>query len=367
MKMKEKKMLPVGGRLLMTIMALTFTAYACGSPEESNTQSESLPSVDVEQAVLKSVPASYRFSGTVISDKTVQLSTKISGRVEQLDVEEGDYVTEGSVLIRIKDDNLQAQRSQVEASLVEARAALKNTETNFNRIKALFEKESATQKELDDISTQYEIAQANVQALEAKRLEIQDLLDYTVLEAPFNGYVVDKRISEGDLAGPGQPLLSFEQEETMKVEVTVPETQISLFTIGDTVRVDIKAANRQKVTGTIANVNPSGNRASRQFRVEITLPGLEKGHGLKSGMFAEVGLQTVTDEMITIPESAVIERGQLTGIYTLTNNSEVVLRWVRLGDTIDGSVEVLSGLAPGESYLATFDGSIREGQKVQAQ
>jgi hypothetical protein len=86
-------------------------------------------------------------------------------------------------------------------------------------------------------------------------------------------------------------------------------------------------------------------------------------------MFAEVSLLSLKDGAITVPESAVVHRGQLTGLYTLNDNSEVVLRWVRLGETYDseGTVEVLSGLAPGEVYIATSEAPLKEGQKVNVQ
>lgn len=349
------------------MVVLSLIAFSCSSTDETETVAEETAAVSVQKAGLSDISASHRFSGTITSDRTVQLSTKVTGRITRLDLEEGDYAAKGSILVRIKDDNLQAQKNQIEAGLQEARASFKNAEKNYRRFKALFEKESATQKELDDITTQYEMAKANVQALEAKLREINDLLEYTVLKAPFNGYVVAKRISEGDLAAPGQPLLTFEKENALKVEVTVPESQISLFAVNDTVRVDVKAASIHNLEGVISNLNPSGNRNSRQFKVEIKLPDSDRSGRLKSSMFAEVGLTSATDASITVPQSAIIERGQLTGLYTLNSESEVILRWVRLGKVKNGSVEVLSGLAPGESYIASYEGTLSEGQKVSVQ
>lgn len=365
--MEHRNLQPGKARLLITLMAISLTAFACSSPEEGESETPESVSVVMQKASLNASPASYRFSGKVVSDNTVQLGTKISGKVVQLDVEEGDYVEQGRTLIRIKDDNFQAQKNQVEAGLAEARASLANTEKNYERIKALFEQESATQKELDDISTRYEMAKAKVQSMEARLSEIEDMLDYTVLEAPFNGFVVAKMISEGDLANPGQPLLSFEKEAEMKVVITVPETQVSLFGLNDSVAVDIRAANMINKQGVVSSVNPSGNPASRQFNVEVIFPKKQLVKGLKSGMFAEVGLQSTGEQRVTVPETAIIERGQLTGLYTLNSESEAVLRWVRLGDKFNGTVEVLSGLAPGEAYIASYDGTIREGRKVNVQ
>lgn len=356
-----------GYRVWISLFALLLlTVGACSSTDESDAEPQRIPAVTVSKAGLSETSTAHRFSGTVASQRTVQISTKVTGRVTQLDVEEGDYVSQGEILVRIKDDNLQAQKNQVEAGLSEAEAAFKNSETNYQRIKNLYEKESATQKELDDIATQFERAKANVNALEAKLQEINDMLEYTVLEAPFNGYVVEKRISEGDLAGPGQPLLAFEREGDMKVNLSIPESQIALFQLNDTVSVDVPAVRTEAFMGVVASVNPSGMRGSRQFGAEIVFPNLESDSGLKSGMFAEVSLAYQQERSITVPESALVRRGQLAGIYTLNDNSEVVLRWIRVGetDTEEGTVEVLSGLAAGETYVASFDAPLTEGQKV---
>lgn len=359
----KNEIMNISGRLLSAFVVLTLAGVACSSSDEAEMQQDQPISVVTQTAGLIQGTATHHYSGTVTSDRTVNMSTKVMGRITQLDVEEGDFVEKGDVLVRIKDDNLQAQKRQIESSLMEAKAGLQNVETNYNRMKNLYEKESATKKELDDISTEYEIAKAKVQMLESKMQEIEDMLDYTLLTAPFDGYVVSKMASEGDMAGPGQPIIAFEQEDKMKIKVTVPESEISLFNLNDTVTVAVKAAGYSG-KGVVANINQSGSRGSRQFSVEIMLNG---DTGVKSGMFAEVGLTTDKDRAIVVPQSAIIERGQLTGLHTLNDDSEVVLRWIRLGDTFGDKVEVLSGLSEGETFVASSDQRLEEGQKVSTQ
>lgn len=366
--MDQAKFIPLSFKLAAAVLLLTVFTYGCGSPDEPGQPAAGeRPTVEIEAAQYRSIPGSQKFSGAVKSERTVNMSTKVMGKITELNVDAGDYARKGEVLARIKDDNLRAQKGQVEAQLAQAQANLKNTRTNFQRIKALYEKGSATQKEFDDMQTQLQSAEANVNALNAKLQEIEDMLNYTTLEAPFNGYVVSKMASEGDMATPGQPLLSFEQEGPIKVEMTVPESEITRLSLGDTVSVDVKAAGRNGLRGIVSNINPAGNRGSRQFMVEVRLPALDADSGLKSGMFAEVSLLSGTNSSLTVPRSAIVERGQLTGLYTLNDSSEVMLRWVRLGNASGESVEVLSGLSPGERYVKSFEGRLQEGQKVNIQ
>ena len=359
----KQSIMNISGRLLSAFMVLTLVGVACSSSDESEVQQGEPISVSTQTAEYVSAIATHQFSGTVSSDRTVNLSTKMMGRITQLDVEEGDYAQKGDILVRIKDDNVRAQKRQVESSLSEAKAALQNTETNYNRIKNLYEQKSATKKELDDITMQYKMAKAKVATLEGRMQEIEDMLDYTKLQAPFNGYVTAKMASEGDMAGPGQPIISFEKENEMKVNVTVPESRISLFSLDDTVSVDVKAAGFSS-EGIVKNINQAGNRGSRQFSVEVMLPNTSE---IKSGMFAEVSLKSQQDQAIVVPNSALIERGQLTGLYTLNDDSEVVLRWVRLGDKHGDGVEILSGLSEGEVFVASVDQPLPEGQQVSTQ
>ncbi|TYP92149.1 RND family efflux transporter, MFP subunit [Fodinibius salinus] len=363
----KNKIMTKSGRLLSVLALLTIFGVSCSSSDESQLQQQKPIPVVTQQADYGQGATMNRYSGNVRSDRSINMSTKVMGRITELDVEEGDFVKKGKVLVRIKDDNLKAQKNQVQAQLIQARAGLKNTETNYNRIKALHEQNSATQKELDDISTKYEMAKAKVQTLESKLQEVEDMLEYTTLTAPFDGYVVSKRFSEGDMAAPGQPIITFEQDNMLKVNITVPESDIALFTLNDTVSVDVKAVGYQNTKGIVTNINQSGNRGSRQFAVEVALPKLDKSSGVKSGMFAEVTIRSARNRTITVPQSAIIERGQLTGLYTLNNESEVVLRWVRLGDYTGSQVEVLSGLGPGEQYIAQVDRPFTEGQKVTVQ
>lgn len=354
-------------RLAIVAVLVLIAGYGCSSSDEPETKTAKAVSLNVQKARQNQSAATNRYSGTVSSDHAVNLSTKIMGQITHLDVGVGDYVKKGDVLVRIKDDNLQAQKNQAEAGLAEARAGLQNAEKNYQRYKNLFKQESVTQSELDNITMKYDMAKAKVQRLEGKLNEINDMLDYSTLRAPFNGHVTAKNMSEGDMASPGRPIISFEQKGALKVELTIPETQIHLINVGDTVSVNVTAANLRNVTGRVSNVSTSGSRGSRQFKVEVRLPDLEKNSSIRSGMFADVGLESEAGSVITVPQSAIVERGQLMGLYTLSSNSTLVLRWVRLGEKMNGSVEVLSGLSTGESFVTSVEGTLREGQKVNPQ
>ena len=246
--------------------------------------------------------------------------------------------------------------------MVQAKANLENTEKNYNRIKNLYAEDSATSKELDDISTMYEIAKANMEALEGRLNEVNEMLDYTVIRAPFAGIVSSKFVSEGDMASPGHPLVSVADPGSIKITATVAENQISRLEEGATVNISVSSAGVINVPARLTAISQAGDPMSRQFSIEAVIEDAEINKTLKVGMFAEIGMNIDQSESLTIPADAIVERGQLTGIYTISDNNRAVLRWVRLGEKSGDLVEVITGLKPGEQFIYAPDHSLRQGQ-----
>ena len=340
---------------------------SCDSKQNEVQNEPEGPAVETAVAQMTPVPKSYQFTGSVQGEQRINLSTKIMGRITELPYDLGDEVSKGEVLLRIKNDNIIAQRDQVEANLAQAKTTLKNTRTNYERIKALYADSSATQKELDDITTHFEVAKAQVKALKSKLAEIKDMMDYSVIESPIDGYIVQKNVSQGDLASPGRPLLVLEEVNNLKILVSVPSSQIGLFSKGDSLNISIDAA-KANFRGIVKSVNPSGDAMSRQFEVKVAIPkDVASQQEVKPGMFARLSLDKGDESVISVPETALVEHGQLTGIYTLGANEQVLLRWVRTGRKIGSNVVILSGLSKGDRYIASYDGRLHEGQKVTIQ
>ena len=353
-------------RAFLLLTALALLTAACGSDEATTPAAEHDPVlVTTATATVAETPDIHRYSGTIQGTRRVPLATKMMGTVVSLDVEEGDRVSQGQTLVRVQSQNVQAQKRQVDARLREARAARDNAETTFNRIQALREKDSATQQEFDNAQTGYERAQAQVDALQSRLEEVNDMLAYATVRSPIDGSVVEKRSEEGALAAPGQPLLVVEALDALKAVVNVPSESINRFSVGDSVRVEIGAAGNMKRMGMVTQVNPSGNYASRQFQVQVRLDSGDRS-GIKSGMYAQVLHSIGSRSALTVPEQALIQRGQLTGVYTIADGT-ALLRWVRTGSEIGDRVEILSGLRAGETYVADASPRILDGQPVQVQ
>lgn len=303
-------------------------------------------------------------SGKIQSVNNADLSTRMMGFVKKVPVNVGDKVSKGQLLVSINNTELQAKSAQVNAGITEATVSLNNAEKDYNRFKNLFADNSASQKELDDMTARYEMAKARLESAKQMKNEVNAQFAYTNITAPFSGVVTAKSVEEGDMANPGQPLISIEAPGNFEVMAMVPETEISQIKQGVKVDVLVKSINKT-IKGNVSEISTSSKNTGGQYLVKIALD--KNDAAILSGMFASVQFpieKKAATEMVLIPKEAIVDNGQLSGVYTVSESNTAILRWLRLGRTFDNQVEVLSGLSADETYIVSADGKLYNGVKI---
>lgn len=306
-------------------------------------------------------------SGNVEAVQNANLSTRMMGYVNDVYVKVGQKVSKGQLLLSINSADINAQKAQVNASITEATAAFKNAEKDYNRFKALFESNSASQKEMDDMTANFEMAKSRLEAANQMKNQVSAQLSYSNITAPFSGVITGKFIQKGDMASPGMPLISMETPDEFQVMAMVPESEITKIKTGSKVNVIIKSTN-QLLTGNVTEVSSSAKNTGGQYLVKVILDKTDET--LLSGMFTSVQFpieKNETSSIIIIPKSALIDQGQLTGIYTIGNENTAILRWLRIGKNYGDMVEVLSGLSADEQFIVSAEGKLYNGAKVTIQ
>lgn len=356
--------------VLKLIAAIGLLAISsCSSNENKDTQTGtdtavlvtvSRPSADVKQGLT--------VSGQVEASQTANISTRVMGYITKINVKVGDRVNKGQLLATISNDDILAKRAQTDAMIAQADAASKNAKKDYDRFTALYKQQSASAKELDNITLQYNSAKAQLEAAKQQRREVIATLSYTNLIAPFTGTVTQKMVDAGSMASPGMPLLTIEQTGSYQVSASVPESEISLIHEGAAATINIDAIHKI-VNGKIAQIGQSSQNSGGQFIIKINIPDKEK-QGLFAGMYADVTIPvtqavTTNTKQLMVPISAIEYRDQLTGLYTISSNNTALLRWVRLGKTQGNQVEVLSGLAANEQFIVSADGRLYNGVPVK--
>lgn len=349
--------------LLILIIAGVLISSCSGSKKEKTEQA----AVKVETGSIESSsnPKAYDYTGIVQAQKQSTVATRLMGQIEQILVEKGDRVKKGDLLVSVRSNAIIAKEQQVEAGIAEARAAFENVKTNFNRIKNLYEKESATQKEFDDIKAQYKMAEARLKAANQSRKEVDEMLQYANIRSPYDGTVINKFVNVGDMASPGMPLLAIEAPGAFEVLSRIPESEMNLWSPGDTAMVEITSI-KETVKGVITNISPSSKFSGPQYEILIGLtPDEDQTSTVKSGMFANVKLYHGTEEVFEVPSDLIVERGQLTGIWMVSPQNKALMRWIRPGRERNGKTEILSGVKPGEKYITEHNGRLYDGILVK--
>ena len=355
----------------IAILIVASTVFiSCRSDKKE--QVATLPTIPVKVAGISDNNTSpyVSASGKIEAENSANLSTRMMGYVTKVNVKVGQKVSQGQLLVSLNNTDLQAKKVQVNASITQAQAGYNNAKKDYDRFVNLFAQQSASQKELDDMTARYEMAKAGLEAAKQMRNEINAQFAYSNISAPFSGVVTNTFVKEGDMANPGMPLVSIEGAKKLQVTAMVSESDIASIIQGMKVNVLVKSIN-QEVEGKVSEISLSAKNTGGQYLVKIDLGKSEAK--ILSGMFVNVQFPiekkatTITSDKVLIPVNALVKEGQLTGIYTIGSGNVAILRWLRIGKTFGDQVEVLSGLSSNEQYIVSSDGKLFNGAKVSIQ
>ena len=353
----------------IAIITLSLFMISCGSEDKTAVVDNSTPvSVKVSAVQSNGNNPFVTASGKVEATNSANLSTRMMGFVDKVHVKVGDKVRKGQLLVSINNTDLQAKRAQVNAGITEATAAFNNAQKDYNRFKSLFADNSASQKEMDDMTAHYEMAKARLEGANQMKNEINSQFAYSNITAPFSGVVTNKFIEAGDMANPGMPLIAVEAPGIFEVTAMVAESDISQIKSGSTVDVLLKSLEKT-IKGKVTEVSTSAKNTGGQYLVKIALDKTDAN--ILSGMFATVQFpvekKANATSMVLIPHSAIVTNGGLKGVYTVSDQNRALLRWLRLGKTYGDKVEVLSGLNADENFIVSAEGKLINGTKVSIQ
>lgn len=355
--------------IVSILIAAILLATACSS-ENINKEGRATEAVLVSLASpLYATASGVHASGQVESVETATISTRVMGQIMKINVKPGDHVKAGQVLLTINNQDMSAKGAQAKAMIAEAEAHLKSAHKDYQRFTALYEQQSASAKELDNVTLHYQAALARVEAAKQMHNEVKAMMAYTSLTAPFSGVVTQKIAEEGALASPGMPLLVIEKSGSFQVSASVAESEIGKIKLNSTVRLTIKSIGKE-FDGRVSEISPSSQLSGGQYRIKVSIPE-SQGKDLYAGMYATVFVPVSGEEnqgeesnSILVPRSAIVTKDQLNGLYTISTNNTALLRWVRLGKVYGDDVEVLSGLDKTDQFIVRADGVLYNGAPV---
>jgi len=370
-------------------VAISTGFFAGCSPSEKRTVEAGpvVAGVQTEVAHIESAPLLYEAAGTVRSANTAILAAQVAGTVREVRVQAGDHVKRGQLLAVLDDRTARAQVQGADAGLTEAvqgeaevdqalKAATADrqyAEATYNRYKALLAKNSLTRQEFDGAEARYQAAVANEHALEAKKQQVlarqqqarsqqdsaQTYLSYSRIVAPSDGLITAKSVDVGTVVMPGTPVLTLEDTARYRLEASLPEEYLPSAKPGASAVV---STGHGQFAGRVAEVVPAADVASHTFLVKIDLP---HDCNCRSGEYGKVSFPIGQAKRLAVPTSAVVEHGELQGIFVVAPDGSVEYRLVKTGKAFENRVEILSGLAEGEKVAVSQTDRLRDGARVE--
>jgi membrane fusion protein (multidrug efflux system) len=304
--------------------------------------------VEVAAVARRSISFYIQSNGTLEAENEVDVVARTSGPIEELRTEEGRVVSKGRLLARIEDDEIRAQVEIGRVSLEEARL-------NFERAERLYGIQLVSPEEYEQAKSRFETARAQYQGNQLQ-------LAYTEIRAPFSGRIVERYIDAAQQVSAGTPLFRLSDFDPLLCPVQVPERELPRLRLDQTAYLTVEAWPEERFDAKVLRISPVVDAGTGTIKVTLDVGARDK---LRPGMFARVFLKTDThDGAIVIPKSA-LSLESLGDTVFVHRDGSAERRDVEIGFEEGDSVEVLSGVSPGEQVVVVGQDGLSDGTPIQ--
>lgn len=358
-----RKLLKTVFLLIIPLVFLTLVASGALShkvkPGEQAITETAAQGVRTEIIKVSNVPRKIEITGTVQADQVVQIASKLMAHVTKVNVHEGSRVSSGQTLVALDPSEVRAQVNQASAGKQAANVEYNYARTTYERFKNMYQLGGVTKQELDNAETRFRQAQAAVEQARANSQLAAVSNSYATITAPSEGVITKKMVEAGDIAAPGQLLLTLEQSPYY-LEVAVQESLSGQVKVGQQVKVQLDALEDIK-TGRIFEVIPAVDPASHTFIAKIMLP---DAPAIRSGMYGKAYLEVGQYSTILVPETALVRWSEFTGVFVIDSKNMAHLQYISPGETVGDHVEIVSGLHAGDCVITEGKEQVRDGERV---
>ena len=330
----------------MSVAAAVVLAVSCGNSKGNKAEVavvETDPTVAVTQVSVREVPQEETYTSTIQAYVKNNIAPQTAGRISRILVDVGDNVKKGQVVAEMD----QTQLAQIELQL-------KNNETEYNRLKELYEVGGLSKSDLDAIEMAYNVS----------KTQYNNLKENATLVSPINGVITARNYDAGDMYAMSAPIYTVEQIVPVKLLVGISETDYTKVKKGDSVEITADALPGQTFNGKIRKIYPTVDPATRTFTVEVVI---DNGNSvLRPGMFARAKVNFGMNNSVVIPDVAVVKQ-QGSGerfVYVLNEDNTVTYQKVVLGRRMGAEYEVLEGLSDGAKVVTGGMIRLKDGIKV---
>lgn len=349
--MKNKRNTIIGSAVLLIIIAIMIRSIFSGGAVPENVDARKKPAqVKVAEATVGSISEIIELTGSVVPQRIARLASPAEGPVMNLKVREGDRVKAGDILLSI------GRREGIEAQITSYQESVKKEEENLNRTKQLVESQALPGEELDRAKAAYE----NARALLVKAVEAAQ--DYSVI-APWSGIVSKVNVRDGDYVVPRAPLVEVYDPVNLVVQAAIPEKYAAQIHNGLPLTVRLDAFPDSVLRARIVRIYPFLDERMRTRTIEAEL---DARIAILPGMFARLQMPLNTiDNAVIVPSQAVLVQPSGDRVIFVVNADTVSRRAVEVGIEQDNRIQVVSGIAAGETIVVAGNEKLKPGALVR--
>ena len=323
---------------------------ACESGEEASDDEDETPAIPVEIATATrgDIYATYAGTAPIEAFADAMVIAKVGGEVREIFVEEGDDVTTGQILARLDGDRLRFEMLQAEANL-------RKSQRDHQRNLDLLEKDLISAGDFEKIQYEMEALQATY---DLAKLEVS----YTEIRAPIDGVISERVIKVGNTIDVNAPTFQVTSLEPLIAYLHVPEREFRRIDPGQDAAIEVDALPGDRFVATVARVSPVVDAGTGTFKITIEVS--DPSRRLKPGMFGRISIvYDMHADAMQVPRSAVIEEAGETSIFVVRDDV-AERRAISTGYAQDGRIEILEGLADGETFVVVGQTGLKNGSRV---
>ncbi|SFH87030.1 efflux RND transporter periplasmic adaptor subunit [Halpernia frigidisoli] len=355
--MKKARPFIYGAIAIILVIAGAFTLKRNKEKNQEQTAivAQTNSAIIVNSAVVKyeHISTDYSSNGTFAPFQELTFPSEISGRIVRVFVDEGSYVRIGQTLATIKKDQLEVDNST-------ARATYQNAIIDNQRYENAFKTGGVTKQQVDNSRLQLKNSKAQ---LEQSNIRVGD----TNVKATINGVVNKRFIEPGSVVAPGTQMFDIVNVSSLKLKVTVNETQVANLHLGDEIEVKASVFPEETFSGRITFIAPLAD-ASLSFPVEIQIDNNSQNK-LRAGMYGTAVFSSkdkgISHAILIVPKEAFVDGVSSGQVFVINKDSSVTLTKVTTGRIFGDQIEIISGLKPDQNVVTTGQINLTNGAKVQ--
>ena len=302
------------------------------------------------------------YPGEVRGKYESSLAFQVAGKIVSRQVNLGDTVRAGQVLMEIDPKDV---KQSYDAALASCQAALSNyqlAKDNYERFSMLYEKGAVSSMMRDQYKTQFDAAASSLKSAQAQLNASQNQLGYTQLISDHDGTVASVSAEIGQVVGAGTPVITVVQDGSREIQIFVPENRLGQIRPGQPATITFWALNDITASGHISEIAPMADSVTRTYKVKVAVDAMPEA--AKLGMTAKVTLQNSTKKAITVPSAAIYQTGEQAQVWVIRDKKATLVN-VKTSGYEGSNVIVTAGLSDGDIVVTGGVNKLAEGQEVR--